>query len=211
MPSGEEVDLASLARAWVPASPVPGKLRVYGDNPKLTALLPRLKVRIANSQEAEDVARIILGVFQGRGDLFYFKAERSENGWHVTPHPHAAVIAPPEFSVDLITVDGVLHDVREPYYDSDVDPREFRSGLRQSPWVLLPNRQGGNRSVRPSWPPSKWKRRCMKRRASRIASSTSASRMSPIGPSASIYAVSGRGKPSFQGRWGRMRQNKTTF
>jgi len=142
-PSGQEVDLASLRQAWVGTSEVPSERPVAWHNPKLTELLPPLKVEIATASDAVEVARVILGVFKSRGDFedWGFKAEHRENGWLVTP----SYIGPPaqvrhQSSIELIMADGVLQDVRQ--IDESFNKRVAQDAVNPanataSPWHLL--------------------------------------------------------------------------
>ena len=118
-PGGQEVDLASVRNAWRGTIPTPDDSSTGLQNPKLMALLPRLKIKIATDSEAEDVARMILSVFQNRVDFdtWAFKAEHRKNGWLVTP----SYVGPPrsvltQRPIELIMVDGELHDVRQREY-----------------------------------------------------------------------------------------------
>jgi hypothetical protein len=124
-PSGEETDLAAAMAAWrgVPvtlppaglAAPVPSEPGYCWRNPKLTTLLTELKIKIATASEAEDITRLILGLFKGWtsfGD-WSLKTERCEYGWIVTP----SFVGPPaqvffQGPVELIVEDGVLVDAR---------------------------------------------------------------------------------------------------
>jgi beta-lactamase regulating signal transducer with metallopeptidase domain len=109
--SGQEVGLGSLRQAW---ANVNDRSDGYLHNPKLTALLPSLKVKIATAEEAQDVARMVYELFFWEGVAEWsFKAQRRENGWLVTPTyvgPPAGVGA--HYPVELITSDGMLRDVQ---------------------------------------------------------------------------------------------------
>jgi beta-lactamase regulating signal transducer with metallopeptidase domain len=116
--SGREVDLGSLRQAWKYVNDrSDGNLH----NPKLTALLPSLKVKIATAEEAQDFARMIYEMFYWEGAVaeWRFKAQRRETGWLVTPSYVGSAEIPAQFPnsvvhypVELITADGVLRDVR---------------------------------------------------------------------------------------------------
>src|SRR6185436_16073857 len=85
-------------------------------NPTLTALAPSLELKITTAPAAEDVSRIILGLFKGSWilDNWIMKAEPWENGWLVTPTyegPPSQI--PWQGPIELIVEDGVLKDVRE--------------------------------------------------------------------------------------------------
>jgi hypothetical protein len=131
--SGEEIDLGSARAGWhgVPSVLPPVGSRVspllepgYWRNAKLTALAPLLKLKIATAVEAEEVARLILGLFKGWSSFedWTLKAEPSEVGWVVTP----AYVGPPtqvryQGPLELIVEDGVLKDVRE---RAEMPPRQ---------------------------------------------------------------------------------------
>jgi hypothetical protein len=126
-PSGGEINLASARAAWsslVPALPPadsPRPLfsgRTYERNPKLTALLSALHLRIATANEAEDIARLIFGLFKGwppyQSENWTLKAEPLENGWVVTP----TYVGPPtqlcyQGPLVMIVEDGTLVDASE--------------------------------------------------------------------------------------------------
>ena len=85
-------------------------------NPALTRLAPSLKLKIATPQEAEDITRMIFGLFKGEYSLENraYKAEPWENGWVVT----SAYVGPPaqvqyQGPLELILEDGILKDARE--------------------------------------------------------------------------------------------------
>ncbi len=103
-PSGEEVDLASIRQSWTGAV---GDMDFYWHSPKLAAVVPLLRVKIAAAQGAEDVARIVLGVFRGAGTFedCSFKAEPCERGWLVTVGGRGPM--------ELIMAEGVFQDARD--------------------------------------------------------------------------------------------------
>jgi hypothetical protein len=85
-------------------------------NPALTRLAPSLKLKIATPQAAEDITRMIFGLFKGAASLGgrAIKAEPWENGWVVT----LTYVGPPaqvqyQGPVELILEEGILKDVRE--------------------------------------------------------------------------------------------------
>ena len=108
-PDGRKVDLPSLRQSWAGTPANQDQLETW-INPKLAALLPSLKIKIATVQEAEDVARIILGVFKDRGgyDEWALKVAKPHgNDWlvsHDGPGPFA--------TIELIRADGILQDAR---------------------------------------------------------------------------------------------------
>jgi len=115
-PGGHDVDLDSLRRAWIGTGSQPGALPDYWHNAQLTALLSPLKIKIATGSEAEDIVRMILGVFQSRSDFesWAFEAERREDGWLVTPSyvGHVSQVRA-QGPIELVMMDGALHDVRQ--------------------------------------------------------------------------------------------------
>jgi hypothetical protein len=125
-PAGKEINLTSARSEWrgTPTILPPANLShglvaeeiYFWRNPTLTALAPSLKLKITTALAAEDVARIILGLFKSPGllDHWTVKAKPMENGWLVTPTyegPPAQVMW--QGPIELIVEDGVLKDVRE--------------------------------------------------------------------------------------------------
>jgi beta-lactamase regulating signal transducer with metallopeptidase domain len=125
-PAGKEINLAAARRGWRGAitslPPVNSSRDLIAEeiylwrNPTLTALAPSLELKIATPAAAEDIVRIILGLFKGPEllDHWIVKAEPMEDGWLVTP----TYAGPPaqvrwQGPVELIVKDGVLKDVRE--------------------------------------------------------------------------------------------------
>jgi beta-lactamase regulating signal transducer with metallopeptidase domain len=128
-PAGVEMDPAAARAAWrgvacilPPANapspiplPPPGPVFCWR-NPQLTALLSSRKLKIATANEAEEITRLILGLFKGWTSFenWSFETERWENWWLVTPRyagPPAQIMF--QGSVELIEEDGALMDARE--------------------------------------------------------------------------------------------------
>ena len=122
-PAGEEIDLAAARGQWrgitsilPPAGSAAFDFPTYSHNAPLTALTPSLNLKIATAQDAEEVSRLILGLFKGwtSFEAWTTKAEPSENGWVVTP----GYVGPPtqlqyQGPLELIVDEGVVKDVRE--------------------------------------------------------------------------------------------------
>jgi hypothetical protein len=126
-PQGKEIDLAIARGEWdgpavVPAlkempSPLPGAGTYAWQNPVLTALIQRWKLPVSTASEAEDVARIIQGLFFGPEflDTWDLKAQPVDNGWLVTP----VFTGPPSRRqpaggpIELLVDNRMLKDVRK--------------------------------------------------------------------------------------------------
>ena len=126
-PAGKEIDLETARTQWTGTTGVLAPVganhssfigggQIWWRNPALTRLAPSLKLKIATPQEAEDITRMIFGLFKGATSLGgrAIKAEPWENGWVVT----LTYVGPPaqvqyQGPVELILEEGTLKDVRE--------------------------------------------------------------------------------------------------
>ena len=125
-PARKEIDLKAAQGQWrgttislPPASShrdLVAEGLILWRNPALDRAVPSLNLKVPTAAAAEDVARMILGLFKGPGLLedWTVKAQPMENGWLVTP----TYDGPPaqvgwQGPVELIVEDGLLKDVRQ--------------------------------------------------------------------------------------------------
>ena len=130
-PDGKEINLAAARGEWrghiITLDPKDEgrQLHLRGGhlwrNRTLSGLVLSLNLKVESAAAAEDVSRIIQGLFHGPNllDTWTVKAEPMEGGWRVTPTydgPPAQVME--QHPMELIVEERVLKDVRE-------DDRQF--------------------------------------------------------------------------------------
>ena len=130
-PDGKEINLAAARGEWrghiITLDPKDEgrQLHLRGGhlwrNRTLSGLVLSLNLKVESAAAAEDVSRIIQGLFHGPNllDTWTVKAKPMEGGWRVTPTydgPPAQVME--QHPMELIVEERVLKDVRE-------DDRQF--------------------------------------------------------------------------------------